>query len=131
MCYNHNYGGGDKMTLINQYDKRTGITYVYESESYWDKEKQQPRSKRRLIGKLDEKTGEIIPTDGRGKKRTTIKKPASDDTALCEKLKLKLKEKELLIHQKKKKNKAVENEQAAILKEIKGILLKYGEGKRL
>ena len=118
------------MTHINQYDKRTGITYVYESESYWDKEKQQPRSKRKLIGKLDEKTGEIIPTDGRGKKRTGKKKAASDDTALCEELKIKLKEKELLIHQLTETNKASEKEKAAILKAISDVLLKYEKDNR-
>lgn len=57
------------MAIINQHDKRSGITYVYESVSYWDKEKQQPRAKRKLIGKRDPETGEIIPTDGRGKRR--------------------------------------------------------------
>lgn len=57
------------MAIINQHDKRTGITYVYESVSYWDKDKQQPRAKRTLIGKRDPETGEILPTDGRGKKK--------------------------------------------------------------
>ena len=118
------------MTLINQYDKRTGITYVYESESYWDKEKQQPRSKRRLIGKLDEQTGKIVPTDGRGKKRMEKKKPPSGDTALCEALKLEIKDKDILIHQLMEENKTLSKKQAALLKEINGILLKYGEGGR-
>jgi len=120
--------GGDNMTRINQYDKRTGITYLYESESYWDKEKQQPRSKRKLIGKLDEQTGEIIPTDGRGRKRTQIKNPAYDDTALCEELKLKLKEKELLVSQLTEENRLLEKEQAAILKALGDVLREYGEG---
>ena len=57
------------MSIVNQYDKRSGITYVYESKSYWDKEKKQPRSNRTLIGRLDPDTGKIIPTDGRGKNR--------------------------------------------------------------
>lgn len=52
------------MAIINQFDKRSGIIYVYKSVSYWDKEKQQPRVKRKLIGKRDLVTGEIIPTDG-------------------------------------------------------------------
>lgn len=56
------------MAIINQFDKRSGITYVYESKSYWDREKQQARSKRTLIGKRDPETGEIISTDGRGKR---------------------------------------------------------------
>ena len=59
--------------IIRQKDKRSGITYAYESVSYWDKEKQQSRSKRTLIGRVDDKTGEIIPTDGRGRKN---KEPA-------------------------------------------------------
>jgi hypothetical protein len=54
--------GGLAMSIVKLKDKRTGTTYVYESESYWDKEKKQPRSRRKLIGKLDEKTGEIVPT---------------------------------------------------------------------
>jgi len=57
------------MATVKQLDKRSGITYVYESVSYWDREKKQPRSKRTLIGRLDPATGEILPTDGRGKHR--------------------------------------------------------------
>ncbi len=59
------------MAIIKQLDKRSGITYVYESTSYWDRDKQQPRSKRKLIGRMDPETGEIVPTDGRGKRRGT------------------------------------------------------------
>lgn len=59
------------MALVKQLDKRSGITYVYESVSYWDKEKKQGRSKRRLVGRLDLQTGEVVATDGRGKRRST------------------------------------------------------------
>lgn len=55
--------------IVYQTDKRSGITYAYESLSHWDKEKQQSRSKRTLIGRVDKKTGEIVPTDGRGRKK--------------------------------------------------------------
>jgi transposase len=48
--------------IVFQTDKRSGITYAYESVSFWDKEKQQSRAKRKLIGKVDPQTGEIIPT---------------------------------------------------------------------
>lgn len=58
------------MGIIYNKDKRSGITYVYESKSYWDKEKKQSRSKRTLIGKLNQETGEIIKTDGRCKKNS-------------------------------------------------------------
>ena len=56
------------MAIITQTDKRTGITYAYETTYYWDKEKQQSRSKRTCIGKVDPATGNIIPTRGRAKK---------------------------------------------------------------
>ena len=54
--------------IIHHTDKRSGITYAYESVSYWDKEKKQSRAKRTLIGRVDSVSGKIIPTDGRGRK---------------------------------------------------------------
>ena len=56
------------MAIIYQHDKRSGITYAYESLSYWDKEKKMSRAKRTLIGRVDTDTGEIVATDGRCKK---------------------------------------------------------------
>jgi len=56
------------MGIVYQKDKRSGITYAYESKAYWDKEKKQSRAKRKLIGRVDEATGEIVPTDGRVRK---------------------------------------------------------------
>ena len=56
------------MGIVYQKDKRSGITYAYESKAYWDKEKKQSRAKRTLIGRVDEATGEILPTDGRVRK---------------------------------------------------------------
>jgi len=48
--------------IVYQTNKKTGVTYAYESISYWDKEKQQSRARRRCIGKLAPETKEIIPT---------------------------------------------------------------------
>ena len=62
-------------TIIKHTDKRSGITYAYESVSYWDKEKKMSRSKRKLIGRVDPETGEIIPTDGRNRKNSPYQKP--------------------------------------------------------
>ena len=56
------------MTIVTQTDKRSSITYAYETTYYWDKEKQQSRAKRVCIGKVDPATGEIVPTRGRAKK---------------------------------------------------------------
>lgn len=58
------------MAITYNRDKRSGKTYAYETTYIWDKEKKQSRSKRRLIGRVDEETGEIVPTDGRGRKRS-------------------------------------------------------------
>ena len=68
------------MSLVKLKDKRTGTTYIYESESYWDKEKKQPRSRRKLIGKLDEETGEIVPTGKSGRKKSSKTETAENSS---------------------------------------------------
>lgn len=64
------------MSIVKQLNKKTGITYVYESKSYWDPEKKQGRNKKKLLGKLDPETGEIVPTGPKGRPRK--EKPAPD-----------------------------------------------------
>ncbi|MBP8989513.1 MAG: transposase, partial [Clostridia bacterium] len=64
------------MSIVYQTNKQTGITYVYESQAYWDKEKQQSRARRKLIGKLDPETGEIVPTRSYNKHVPKEKGPA-------------------------------------------------------
>ena len=70
------------MSIVKQYHKDTDTTYVYESESYYDPEKKQSRSRRRVIGKIDKETGEIIPTGRRGprKKRDACNDDPSSGT---------------------------------------------------
>ena len=58
------------MGIVYQTDKRSGITYAYENQSFWDPELKRSKSKRKLIGRVDPETKEIIPTDGRCKKRS-------------------------------------------------------------
>lgn len=48
--------------IVYQTNKKTGITYAYESVSHWDKEKKQSRAKRKCIGRVDPETRKIIPT---------------------------------------------------------------------
>lgn len=55
-------------------NKKNGITYVYESENYWDKTKQQSRSRRICIGKLDSQTGELIPSKRLAASEPTLKR---------------------------------------------------------
>ena len=57
------------MAIVKIHNKARGVTYVYESHSYWDKELKQPRSNRKLIGKVDPETGEIVPTGKRGRRK--------------------------------------------------------------
>lgn len=79
-------------TEVKSLDKRSGITYIYQSTSYWDKVKKAPRCKRVLIAKLDPVTGERVPTDGRGKRRrqkeqsSTIAKPGPVPSIRTERL---------------------------------------------
>lgn len=47
---------------VHQTNKKTGITYVYEGVSFWDKEKKQARNKQVCIGKVDAGTGDFIPS---------------------------------------------------------------------
>ncbi len=58
------------MGIVYQTDKRSGITYAYENQSFWDPELKRSKSKRKLIGRVDPETKEIVPTDGRCKKRS-------------------------------------------------------------
>lgn len=62
------------MSIVYQTDKRSGITYAYESKSYWDKASKMPRCRRTLIGRVDPETGEIKPTDGRCRKNSPYQK---------------------------------------------------------
>ena len=69
------------MAIIDVHNRKRGITYVYDSRSYWDKELKQPRSKRKLLGRRDPATGEIVPTGRRGVGRqVTRNKGASADS---------------------------------------------------
>ena len=68
------------MAIIKQTNKKTGITYVIDSESYWDKEKQQPRSRRKIIGKIDPATGDVVPTN-RHQKRKAVSEGQSPSSS--------------------------------------------------
>jgi len=62
--YNYSYENRDSFMAyrIHHLNKKTGVTYVYESVSRWDKEKKQARSTQVCIGKLDKETGAFIPS---------------------------------------------------------------------
>ena len=89
------------MAIIKQYDKRSGITYAYESHSYWDPEKKMTRARRKLIGRVDPETGEIIPTDGRNRKKEP-QKETMDYESLYKKLLKKTAAQDVLIESLRK-----------------------------
>ena len=89
------------MAIIKQYHAASNTIYVYESTSYWDQEKKQPRSKRRLIGKVDPVTGETVPTGkpGRRSKKNDSSVTAPADTSSEEKYKVQIAEQQEQIRQ--------------------------------
>ena len=66
------------MSIYRSTNKKTGITYVIESHSYWDKELKAPRNTKKIIGKIDPISGEVIETRKRGSKKVSS---TSDDSA--------------------------------------------------
>lgn len=94
------------MAIVKQYHKDTDTTYVYESTSYWDSDKGQSRSRRKVIGKLDPVTGEIIPTGGRGRKKKVPEVSESDAAASKEIIRL---NEQIASLQKEKTDLAAEN----------------------
>jgi transposase len=78
LTYSQLLGRGEsQMAVLFQHDKRAGITYAYEATYHWDSSKKQSRSKRSLIGRVDENTGKIVPTDGRCRKDKPPKQTAA------------------------------------------------------
>lgn len=69
--------GGDFMAFrVNHFNKKTGVTYVYEAISTWDKEKKQSTNKQVCIGKLDKETGEFIPSKRLDDIQAAVRDPA-------------------------------------------------------
>jgi len=61
---------------INVMNKKTGVTYVYESTSFRDKETKQPRNKRVCIGKLDPASGKLIASKRLKPEQAAVRDPA-------------------------------------------------------
>ena len=113
---------------VKKLDKRTGVTYVYESESYWDKEKKQPRNKRKLIGKIDRETGEIVPTNGRGRPRKDGSPKQSSSSrmeSVTAEYKQQLKEKDDQIRKLQDEIAQLKEEQALFLKDLDAVIQQH------
>ncbi len=60
---------------VHQINKKTGVTYVYEAVSHWDKKRKQPRNRQICIGKLDPETGNFIPSKRLDVKQAAVRDP--------------------------------------------------------
>ena len=67
--------GENMVYQVRQTNKKTGVTYIYEATSFWDKEKKQARNRQVCIGKLDPITNEFIPSKKRAKEDLILEDP--------------------------------------------------------
>lgn len=109
------------MAIIKQLNKKTGITYVYESHSFRDKTTKKPRSTRKLIGRIDDATGEIIPTRKKRNINTTAFEDANnittnkDDAAVSLDI---VKEKDAIITEQRRQISSLLKEKEELAKEL-------------
>lgn len=123
------------MAIVKVHNKARNVTYVYESVSYWDKELKQPRSHRKLIGRIDPATGDIVPTGKRTKADTAAVAPNHSDTdykALYEQALATTAQKDALIAELRSRLDALENDNRSCRRSIKkacDILMDTASGK--
>ena len=55
------------MSITRSYNKHTNTYYAYDTTYVWDEERQKKVQRRKCIGKYDNNTGELIPTERRGR----------------------------------------------------------------
>ena len=121
------------MAIVKVHNKARNVTYVYESVSYWDKELKQPRSHRKLIGRIDPATGDVVPTGNRKKADTAA--PLHSDTdykQLYEQALAAIAQKDALIAELRGLLSAAENENRSCRRSMKkacDILMDTASGK--
>lgn len=107
------------MSISRSFNKNTGVTYVYDVyENYWDKEKKKYVQKRRLIGKIDPETGQIVPTRSRKKSPSVSGSSApleSDYEALYHQADKELEQKNLEISLLTSRLEKLQNELSSVL----------------
>jgi transposase len=52
-----------EMASTTIHTKPDGKRYLYSVESYWDKDKKQPRNRQVCLGRVDDASGEVIPSE--------------------------------------------------------------------
>ena len=66
---------------VHHLNKKTGVTYVYEAVSVWNKELKQARNKQVCIGKIDPVTGEFVPSKRLDATQAALRDPTVTATA--------------------------------------------------
>ena len=64
------------MSYLSYRKQKNGMTYVYEVESYWDKDAKRPKNRQQYLGRFDEKTEQIIPSKRLDSNRVAASAPA-------------------------------------------------------
>ena len=124
------------MAIVKVHNKARNVTYVYESISYWDKELKQPRSHRKLIGRIDPVTGDVVPTGKRSKPKAAVAAPSHSDTdykALYEQALVAIEQKDALIAELRSRLNALESDNRSCRSSMKkacDILMGTASGKR-
>ena len=120
------------MAIVKVHNKARNITYVYESISYWDKELKQPRSHRKLIGRIDPVTGNVVPTGRRTKTDITPLHSGTDYKTLYEQALASIAQKDALITELRSRLSAAENENRSCRRTMKkacDVLMDTASGK--
>ena len=121
------------MAIVKVHNKARNVTYVYESVSYWDKELKQPRSHRKLIGRIDPATGDVVPTGKRIKGDTSaLSHSDTDYKALYEQALATIAQKDALIAELRGRLAAAEDENRSCRRSMKkacDILMNTASGK--
>lgn len=68
------------MSITRSYNKHTNTYYAYDTTYEWDEKAQKKVQHRRCIGKYDPDTGEIIPTERRGRPAKYIETEPVENT---------------------------------------------------
>lgn len=70
------------MAIVKQRDKKSGRLYAYESKAIWDPNLKQSRPVRVYLGRVNEETGEIIPTTRKNSgRRSKAEETSAEDRA--------------------------------------------------
>ena len=70
------------MACIVKSRRPNGVVYVYRSVSVWDPQKKMSIPKRKLIGRIDPSSDEVVPTGKRGKRISDTAQTSSEKPIL-------------------------------------------------